>query len=125
MGRPSVYALRRHQWRGLSVVETAKRRSARTWDRQIMPWFRADNSAERFWAKVEKTAECWNWTGYTLSSGYGRFRGRRAGNDTASKVLAHRFSYELLIGPIPPGLVLDHLCRNTSCVNPAHLEPVV
>ena len=38
--------------------------------------------------------------------------------------MAHRFAYELLIGPIPSGLTIDHLCRNTGCVNPAHMEPV-
>lgn len=37
---------------------------------------------------------------------------------------AHRVSYELLVGPIEPGLVLDHLCKNTKCVNPDHLDPV-
>ncbi len=41
-----------------------------------------------------------------------------------TKVQAHRFAYELLVGPIPDGLEIDHLCRVTACVNPAHLEPV-
>lgn len=39
-------------------------------------------------------------------------------------MLAHRFAYELLVGPIPTGLTLDHLCRRPACVNPSHLEPV-
>lgn len=77
----------------------------------------------RFWAKVEKTDGCWNWTAALSVGGYGRFNvetvfGRQR------LVQAHRFSYELLIGPIPKGLQIDHLCRNRKCVNPTHLEPV-
>jgi hypothetical protein len=69
---------------------------------------------------VDKTQDCWNWTG-ALDNGYGRFQGGPRG----SKVhRAHRLAYELLVGPIPEGLVLDHLCRNRRCVNPDHLEPV-
>ena len=75
--------------------------------------------SERFWAKVHKTSTCWLWTGSRISSGYGNFRGENGCN-----VLVHRFAYETLIGPIPDGLMLDHLCRNPACVNPAHLEPV-
>lgn len=71
---------------------------------------------ERFWSHVQKTETCWNWTGSLTIQGYGIFRG---GN-----VIAHRFSYELLVGPIPEGLTIDHLCRNRRCVNPAHLEAV-
>ena len=76
--------------------------------------------AERFWAWVDKrdATECWNWTGAT-ASGYGRFN---VGN--GKTVGAHQFAYKLLIGPIPTGLELDHLCRNPACVNPQHLEPV-
>lgn len=74
---------------------------------------------ERFWAKVEKTDGCWNWTGATQGGGYGRFMVERG-----SLVLAHRYAYITLVGPIADDLTVDHLCRNTACVNPAHLEIV-
>lgn len=59
---------------------------------------------------------CWQWQGATSPSGYGMFtyKGKTAG--------AHRLMYEELVGPIPPGLEADHLCRNRSCVNPDHLD---
>lgn len=60
---------------------------------------------------------CWEWLG-TPSTPYGSIM--IGGRSTP----AHRVVYELLSGPIPPGLELDHLCRNTRCVRPAHLEPV-
>jgi hypothetical protein len=73
----------------------------------------------RFWAKVEKaTSGCWVWTAGLCRHGYGMFTTQR------KKRGAHRFAYELLVGPIPDGLTLDHLCRNRACVNPAHLEPI-
>jgi hypothetical protein len=75
---------------------------------------------ERFWSKVEPTGFCWNWTASLKGGGYGQYW-----NDARNNVYAHRHAYELLVGPIPKGLVLDHLCRNPSCVNPDHLEPVV
>lgn len=73
----------------------------------------------RFWRYVNKTDTCWLWTG-SASRGYGAFTvsvGRTG-------VSAYRYAYELLVGPIPNGLELDHLCRVRQCVNPAHLEPV-
>jgi len=74
--------------------------------------------AERFWAKVDKTGDCWLWTASKYHDGYGQFRvGDRPRR-------AHRVAYELVRGPIPDGLVLDHLCRVHACVNPDHLEPV-
>lgn len=74
---------------------------------------------ERFIAKVQfDDSGCWLWTAQTSLDGYGKIQmGKRAG-------YAHRVSYELLVGPIPEGLQLDHLCRVRSCVNPDHLEPV-
>lgn len=75
------------------------------------------DDAARFWAKVDKTDTCWLWTGTTVN-GYGQMR------VADRKVYTHRFGYELLIGPIPEGLQIDHLCRVRHCVNPAHLEPV-
>ena len=77
-------------------------------------------SFPRFWSKVTLAGpdECWNWTASTNPGGYGRFRM----NGKLANV--HRVAYELIIGPIPEGLTLDHLCRNRPCVNPRHLEPV-
>lgn len=73
---------------------------------------------ERFWSKVNKNSECWIYSGTIVDSGYGHFTiGKKS-------IRAHRFSYELHKGPIPKGLVLDHLCRNKLCVNPDHLEAV-
>lgn len=72
--------------------------------------------AERFWAKVDKTDGCWNWTA-AKAHGYGRFN-----IALRTTIAAHRFSYELENGPIAQGLVLDHTCHNKACVNPSHLR---
>jgi hypothetical protein len=61
---------------------------------------------------------CWEWRGSRLVSGYGLLV------NADGSLLAHRVVYELLVGPIPDGMELDHLCRNPSCVRPSHLEPV-
>jgi hypothetical protein len=84
------------------------------WCKSTMPHSAA---AERFWAMVEKAEGCWLWTG-SDNKGYGQFsfRGRPIG--------AHVFAYELVVGPVPAGLVLDHLCRTPRCIRPDHLEPV-
>lgn len=58
--------------------------------------------------------DCWEWGGSIDPHGYGR-QGHR---------LAHRLVYERMVGPIPDGLDIDHLCRVRCCVNPKHLEPV-
>lgn len=71
-------------------------------------------------ANVAKDAAtgCWNWMRAKDRDGYGStcVNGKR--------VSSHRAAYEVFVGPIPQGLFLDHLCRNPSCCNPAHLEPV-
>ena len=82
--------------------------------------------AERFWPKVEIPDGpddawedmCWSWTGAHIPGGYGSI-----GVDGSQRG-AHRVAYELLVGPIPDGLTIDHLCRVKDCVNPAHMEPV-
>lgn len=85
---------------------------------------------ERFWAKVNQhgpipeyaphLGPCWLWTAARDTGGYGQFgvdANRKARN-------AHRYAYMLLVGPIPEGYEIDHLCRVRHCVNPAHLEAV-
>jgi hypothetical protein len=62
---------------------------------------------------------CWLWDGAVNNKGYPKFCLRNGVN-----VYAHRFAYEHAVGPIPPGLELDHLCNTPRCVNPEHLEPV-
>ncbi len=78
------------------------------------------SAGERFWAKVDLRGaeDCWPWTATITVSGYGQFW------DGARLVRPHRWAYEAMVGPIPDGLVIDHLCRNRACCNPAHLEPV-
>ena len=79
---------------------------------------RGKTIAQRFWEKVIKTETCWLWVATTATAGYGTFRVQRR------SIRAHRWAYEQLVGPIPKGLVTDHLCRVRRCVNPAHIELV-
>lgn len=82
----------------------------------------SDKQLERFWFQVDKADGCWNWTGYINDHGYGRPRFRVDGKSYFLR--AHRLAYEFLVGPIPDGLHLDHICHNRRCVNPDHLRPV-
>jgi len=68
--------------------------------------------------KVNPSTECWEWTAGDNGSGYGLVQWNGKQN------LAHRVVYALINGEIPYGKTLDHLCRNRSCANPEHLEPV-
>ena len=94
------------------MLSTSERR---THSAKIRKWPIED----KFWSWVERVGatdeDCWLWAGgvdYHPGGSYGRFQRRRA----------HKVAYELLVGPIDLGKVLDHLCRNRLCVNPAHLE---
>lgn len=88
------------------------------------PWSQEDlYNPARLLARLEAKRRvsptgCWEWTGYTVQ-GYGVIY---IGNSGRS--MTHRLAYEILVGPIPDGLQIDHLCRNRSCHNPDHLEPV-
>ena len=73
---------------------------------------------ERFSESYSAEGDCWIWTGTVSMYGYGRFW------QDGVEHLAHRWAYQNFVGLIPEGLELDHLCRNRSCVNPEHLEPV-
>lgn len=76
----------------------------------------SESDLMRFWAKVEQTPSCWNWTAADNGRGYGVFYwNRRQG-------YAHRFSYSIHHGELKSGLEVDHLCSNRRCVNPDHLE---
>lgn len=86
------------------------------WRRRRFP----KGSQGNVWARVEKDGPngCWLWVGSKTHDGYGNLkRGGRI-------YVVHRYVYELVAGPIPEGLELDHLCFVRNCVNPEHLEPV-
>lgn len=67
--------------------------------------------------KVDETTGCWLWTGSINDDGYGT-------TWPSPEKFAHRGAYHRLVGPVPAGMELDHLCRVRACVNPDHLEPV-
>ena len=79
---------------------------------------------ERLRARVEIDPEtgCWEWTGSKQQGGYGMWGWWADGKHHSTT--AHRAVYREMVGPIPDGMTLDHLCRNRGCVNPGHVEPV-
>lgn len=85
-----------------------------------MPSYRP--AIERFIEKVQQVdSGCWEWTASKVSNGYGIFQ---VGEGQHRTMVAHRWFYQYVHGPVSEDLQLDHLCRNRACVNPEHLEPV-
>lgn len=75
-----------------------------------------ETPADRFWAKVDKSGECWEWLAFKDRDGYGKFM------SPGLPQYAHRTAWHFLRGPIPQDMQLDHLCHNRGCVNPEHLR---
>ena len=83
-----------------------------------LPWMGMMSKPKTEFINVNRETGCWEWIRAHTPKGYGVLRIR------GSIYYAHRWMYENLVGPIPAGLTIDHLCRNHACVRPAHLEPV-
>ena len=83
-------------------------------------WTKDSYWQKKFWDRVVKGRGCWKWTGGCRDDG----RGIVTTQGQRKNLYAYRVAYRLTVGPIPKGKVLDHLCRNPACVNPAHLEAV-
>ncbi len=74
---------------------------------------------DRLMMRMRETSDgCWQWTGYVRNSGYAQFSYRGTNH------LVHRLMYQMENGPIPDGLVIDHICRNRLCIRPEHLRAV-
>ena len=74
-----------------------------------------------FWPRVNKTDDCWLWTGAKYSNGYGCVFDIGPPPRKKRRTLAHRVSYQLSVGPIPPSILVLHKCDVRLCVNPEHL----
>lgn len=77
---------------------------------------------QRFWSLVDPSGDCWIWKAAKDRLGYGSWSGKTPREIGESR--PHRIAWTILVGPIPIGYWIDHLCRNPSCCNPDHLEPV-
>lgn len=83
---------------------------------------RKKTALQRFEENICYAGDCIAWVGMTTRHGYGWVQINHG--KKVKRMMAHKFAWELTNGKVPEGLVLDHVCRNKGCVNPAHLEPV-
>jgi len=100
--------------RGFCQMHYTRWRNGREADLVPLPSTRGIPLDQQFWNKVDAGGDCWEWVAAKTSLGYGSFKGKGA----------HIWAWNHLVGPVPDGLELDHLCRVRHCVNPDHLEPV-
>lgn len=96
----------------MNYTEACERYGVREWG------VRAPAAVRLLRNSVESSGGCWLWQAAVSGKGYGSFR------TPQGSVIAHRAAYELFLGPIAPGMHLDHLCRVRHCINPMHLEQV-
>lgn len=88
------------------------------WYRTGSPRLKTKTDEQRFWEKVDKSGECWLWTGTRRNERYGGFKAE------GKTWQVHRYSYKLANGSIPDGMHIDHKCFKHMCVNPDHLHAV-
>jgi hypothetical protein len=91
------------------------------WTEALKPW------QVRLFSYLLVDDGCWAWTGHHhVKDLYARYSVAKGllDPDKAKELYVHKYLYELLIGPVPEGMELDHLCKNRRCPNPWHLEPV-
>lgn len=105
------------QRKGVPMRQATSRRGHLYWRPAGRDWL--------FWRKVDTPLDgCWEWQGRRTHLGYGRLGRRRVTDNRVIELMAHRYGWEDLYGPLDPALDLDHLCRNRRCCRPGHLEPV-
>lgn len=110
--------MRKRQAKGLCAPHRKQqRRGKELTPLKFMP-IRSETPEQRMARYTRRSDGCWQWIGYIDRDGYGAI------TLWANKQKAHRVAYYLAKGDIPDGFEVDHLCRNTRCVNPSHLEAV-
>ena|SRR6185369_1455114 len=114
-----------HRWKRYAALNGPLDAPCESADPSLCPII-PQRSVDSFWRRVDKSGPCWTWTGHVAKgkAKCGLFNIRLRPDGKAHTFNCYRLAYRLLVGPIPEGLELDHLCFNRRCVNPAHLEPV-